>query len=389
MPVSVFDVSQVPIAFVITGLQVGGAEGALVELATRLDRRRFKPVVYSLLPAPPAEQSALVQKLAAAEVRIEFLNARGWWSLPRVVGRLWRCFSRERPTLVQGFLFHANLVAALAAWLAGVPAVVTGIRVAEPRRWHLRLARWTDWMVQRHVCVSRAVADYAVSSGGLPSEKLVVIPNGVDAERFINARPADLQSFGIRPGWRVVTFIGRLAPQKGLDLLIQQAASLFSQVPEVDLLLVGHGPARATLERQVRALNLSDRIHFAGWQADIPEILAASEVVVLPSRWEGMPNVVLEAMAAGKPVAAASVEGISELLGPGADAQSAPPEDALAFRELVLFLLKAPHQAALLGEQNRLRATREFCIQKMIERYESLYTSLLQPAVFAPVHEDF
>jgi starch synthase (maltosyl-transferring) len=367
----------VQVAFVISDLQVGGAERALVELATRIDRSRFEPVVYCLTPAPPAERSELVHALRAANIRTEFLNARGWWSAPRVLGVLWRSFSRQRPRLVQGFLFHANFIGALAAWLAGVPVMISGIRVAEPRASHLKLARWTECLVARHVCVSRAVANYSQQIAGLPVEKLTVIPNGVDVNRYSGAIPADLQKLGLRPARRAITFVGRLDPQKGLGWLMHLATKAFERIQSHDLLIVGHGPARNMLERMVQELGIGERVHFAGWTADVPAILAASDVLVLPSRWEGMPNAVLEAMAAGKPVVACAVEGVTELLGPDADAQSVPPGDADAFLEKLLRFVESPQRAQEIGKKNQTRAADQFPFEMMVRRYENLYTELL------------
>lgn len=362
----------------ISDLHVGGAERALVELATRIDRSRFEPVVYCLLPAPPEERSALVEALHAAGVHTEFLNARGWWSLPRVLVTLWRRLARQRPRVVQGFLFHANFVGSLAAWMARVPAVVSGIRVAEPRTSHLRLARWTDALVSRHVCVSQAVADYSQHAGRLPVEKLLVIPNGIDLSRYAEVVPADLQQLGFRPARRAITFVGRLDPQKGLGWLLHLASKAFERLPDHDLLIVGHGPARDLLERMVRELGIAERVHFAGWQAEIPAILAASDVLVLPSRWEGMPNAILEAMAAGKPVVACAVEGVAELLGAEGDAnaQVVPSGDAAAFLEKLVRFVENPQFAVEIGARNRVRAANRFRIEQMVGRYENLYTEL-------------
>src|SRR5262249_6138085 len=128
------------------------------------------------------------------------------------------------------------------------------------------------------------------------------------------ARPADLASLGIPSGSQVLLTIGRLDPQKGLHDLIEAAGLICAKYPRAHFLLVGEGPQRVALERAIREKGLGDRIHLAGWRADIPEILAAGYALVLSSHWEGMPNVVLEAMAAGLPVVATRVEGISELV---------------------------------------------------------------------------
>ena len=145
--------------------------------------------------------------------------------------------------------------------------------------------------------MSQAVADFSAARLGLPAEKLVVIPNGIDLDKYPARQPADLRAFGIAAGRRAVTFVGRLEPQKGVEWLIETAPLWLAKLPDCDLLLVGEGPLRASLEAAARAAGIADRVHFAGWRADVPEILAASDLLVLPSVWEGMPNVVLEAMA--------------------------------------------------------------------------------------------
>ncbi len=367
--------SRIRIALVITELQVGGAERCCVQLATGLGRDKYDPVVYSLLAAPPEDRASLVHELQASGIPVHFLGARSWLSLPRTILSLRRHFLRQRPDLVQGFLFHANLVAALAAWLANVPCMMSGIRVAEPRGWHLRLARWADRFVTNHVCVSQAVAEYSRTAGRLPSQKIVVIPNGVDLRKFSDSTPIDLQELGVPAGRRAITFVGRLDAQKGVGWLMHLASRIFAQCKLHDLLVVGQGPDRELLEQIVRELRIGPRVRFAGWQADVPAILAASDVLVLPSQWEGMPHVVLEAMAAGKPIVACDVEGVRELLGEGAEKQIAPRGDAEAFLNRLSSILDDADLAAKLGTQNHRRVADQFAIATMVARYDLLYRS--------------
>lgn len=154
--------------------------------------------------------------------------------------------------------------------------MVAGIRVAEHGiKWHLWLDRLTQRWVDRYVCVSQSVADFSASKTGLSSEKLVVIPNGIDLDKYSAQKPADLQVFGIGPDRRAVAFVGRLEPQKGVKWLIETAPHWLGKLPDCDLLMVGEGPLRSSLEATVKAAGVADRIHFAGWRADVPEILAA------------------------------------------------------------------------------------------------------------------
>ncbi len=365
------------IALCITDLDVGGAERCMVELACRLDRRRFHPVVYCLAGCPAAGDDSLVSLLESAGVEVHFLGARGNWHIFSVVRRLKHLLALQNPQLIQSFLFHANIVARIAARRTGVPKAVSGIRVAEPRRRHLWIDRFTDRLVDRHVCVSRSVARFSETRAKLPAEKLVVIPNGVDLAGFPAEHPADLSQFGIGTDRRVVTFVGRLDRQKGLPWLIETAPAWLERLPESDLLLVGKGTEGPKLKRMCRRLGIADRVHFAGRRPDVPEILAASELLVLPSAWEGMPNVVLEAMAAGLPVVATTVEGVCELLGPAAERQTVGYGDSQALTDKIVALIEDSRTATRLGTENRRRAEENFDITRMVATYQDLWESIV------------
>ena len=367
--------SPVRLALVITELEIGGAEQALVNLATGLARERFSPEVYSLKPRPKNE--LLVQRLEAAKIPVHFLDVKSFWQFFSAVARLAALFKEQQPQVVQSFLFNANVVATLAARRAKVPRMVTGIRVADPNQWRQRMERWLTPKVDKVVCVSQGVADFCQSKCRFPAEKLVVIPNGVDLSRFENVQPADLTELGVAPGRRAILYVGRLEWQKGLDwLLVKVMPRVFRELPQHDLLLVGAGPEHDALLRHAMALDNMSSVHFPGWRAEVPQILAASDLLVLPSRWEGMPNAVLEAMAAGKPVVATQAEGVLELLGDGAAQQSCPAGDAAGFAQRILRLAQDRTLAAELGAQNQRRAAAEFSLASMISRYESLYESL-------------
>ena len=364
------------IALCITDLDVGGAERCLVELATRLDRNRFAPQVYCLGARPPDDASSCVPPLEEAGIPVHCLGGHRYRHTSAIIGQLTRLLAQQSPQILQTFLFHANLLGRIAARRAGIPSVVSGIRVAERHaRWHLWADRLTRKMVDRHVCVSHSVARFSVDHARLPADKIVVIPNGIDPDEFPAADPADLTRHGIPATHRAITFVGRLTPQKGLRWLVETAPHWLDKIPDCDLLLVGKGPQRSQLERLSARLNISGRVHFAGWQANIPEVLAASHILVLPSRWEGMPNVVLQAMATGLPVLSTDVEGVVELLGDGAPKQTVTYGDSRLLVEKLAAIMSNPGLATQLGNENRLRAA-DFTLARMVASYETLWESL-------------
>jgi glycosyltransferase involved in cell wall biosynthesis len=367
-------VSHLPtrIAFCITDLDPGGAEWALVQLAAGLDRAEWDPRVYCL--GPPG---ALVDRLAEAGIGVECLGARSARNVGVII-RLARRLRAFRPALLQTFLFHANLAGRIAGRLARVPVVVCGIRVAErERRWHLLLDRWTQRLVTHNVCVSRAVADFSIARGRLHPDKLSVIPNGVDCERFAQAIPADLAEFGIPRGTRTILSVGRLHPQKGHDLLISAVAPLLAERPNLHVLIVGEGPSRERLQSQIVELGCREQVHLAGWRSDIPEIMKACTIFTLPSRWEGMPNVVLEAMAASLPVVATDVEGVHELIRNGVNGIVVRGDSAADFRSGLQALLDDPAMQNRFRSEAQTHVAKAFATHNMLARYHALYRELL------------
>jgi glycosyltransferase involved in cell wall biosynthesis len=366
------DSAPTRIAFCITDLDPGGAEQALVQIVTRLDRREWEPAVYCLGPA-----GALVAPLESAGIAVTCFGARSarkvsvLWKLARELGRF-------RPRILQTFLYHANITGRLAAWTAGVPHVVCGIRVAERRgRMRLRIDRLTDWMVDRHVCVSESVAEFARMEGGLPARKLVVIPNGVDAARFAEASPADLVPFGIPRSARTLLFVGRLDFQKGPELLIEAADRVLTAHADAHVLLVGDGPLRARLAAQAQQTAVADRIHFAGARSDVPMLMRASYALVLPSRWEGLPNVVLEAMSAGLPVVATAVEGTREVVKSGETGWLVPPDSVDALADALDRLLSHYEGVPAIARRAQDAVQERFTWCGATRSYVDLYRSLL------------
>lgn len=361
------------IAFVITELDLGGAERALVQLVCGLPRDEWEPRVYCL--GPPGE---LQVPLAAAEVPVHCFHATGLRQAPRVLRELTRALREFQPSIVQTFLFHGNLLGRLAAARAGVPVVVSGIRVAEHRKaWH----RWLEWLTERwvtaHVCVSRGVADFCRDRVGLSPHKLHVIPNGIDVAPFRTASPIDRAREGLPEHARLLLTVARLDAQKGVDLLITAAANVLPNHPDAWVIIIGDGPLQAALRSQAEATGVKDRIRFLGTRRDVPAWMVSATALVLPSRWEGMPNVVLEAMAAGLPVLATDVEGVSELIQPGSNGWIVPKENPAALAEVMNRLLRQPEMTRGMGECSQHIIFERFTNTKILSSYTALYRRLL------------
>jgi starch synthase (maltosyl-transferring) len=363
----------VPIALVITELEIGGAERALVSLATGLDRGRWSPTVIALGP-----DAALARPLREAGIPVACLGLSPRRPL-RAIRRLAAALRASRPCLIQSFLFHANVLARVVARRAGDPPVLAGIRVAEHgKAWHRALERWTFSLGAGAVCVSEGVRKFSVEMGRLPADSLVVIPNGVDVATFDRSPVIDRGSLAVPDGAHLALFVGRLDVQKGVADLVRAAGIVAAERPDWYLAIAGDGPERDSLHALAKEIPcLPGRIRWLGHRDDIPSLLKAADLLVLPSRWEGMPNVVLEAMAARRPVVATAVEGTAELVVPGQTGWLVRPGDSTALAGALLDAATDRARLRRFGEAARARVEAAFTCDGAVAAYEALWAGVL------------
>ena len=352
--------NPLPLAAVITELDPGGAERAFVRIVVGLRDRGWAPRALTLRRTPHA--GVLTDRLTAAGVTVTPVDSRGLPNPASLVSQL----RRQRPAAVLSFLFHANLLTRLAAPLAGSPPVICGARVAERRRnGHRTLDRLTAPLVDRWVCVGESVRRFSIEAAGLPADRVVTIPNGVDADPWANAAPADRAALGLPPDARVLLSAGRLDEQK--DPLGLLAAFERLGRGDVFLLLAGDGALRDEVERRA-----GPRVRVLGRRDDLPGLMALAEAFVLPSRWEGTPNVALEAVAAGTPVIATAVDGTAEILTHGETARLVPPGDPAALAAELAWAIDHPADAAATARRARQTVLPRHDWDAVIAAYDSL-----------------
>ena len=364
----------IPIAFCITELDRGGAERALSQLVLGLNRKEWLPRVFCLGP-----RSHFADVIEAGGVAVECFGGTGVTSLPRVLIQLTLALRGFQPAVLQTFLFHANIIGRIAGRLARVPRIVSGIRVADRRsRWYGRIDRWTNGFVDHNVCVSQGAADFSINETGLSSHKLSVIPNSVDYELFAAATPTDLTQFGIPAGSPVGITVGRLEEQKGIDVLLTATSLVLRDHRNCHFLIVGDGCDRVALESQARQLGIANSVHFVGSRDDVPSLLAASTLFVLPSRWEGMSNALLEAMAAGIPVVATAVEGSSELVRSGETGLLVSANDSNALAAAIHELLEHPGRSCEMASKAQDSVRSDYTTGNVVRTYCDLYRQLIR-----------
>ncbi len=325
-----------------------------------------------------SREGALVEPLRAAGISVESLHVNRRRPL-QAVQLVARALQRSKPRLVQSFLFHANVATKLAAPFAGSPWVVGGLRVAERQQgWHLTVDRLTSGLSAGAVCVSAGVRRFSIEVGKLNSDRLAVITNGVDVDLIDRAPVIDRTHLGIASDSFLTLYVGRLNPQKGLEFLLEAAAIVVEARPDWHLSLVGDGPLRESLLIQADAYTaLQGRVHWLGRRDDVPGLLKGADLMVLPSLWEGMPNVVLEAMAARLAVVGTKVEGTEDLVVPDETGWLVPPADPEALAAILLDAATDRDRLRQFGEAGRARVEAKFTPARVSEAYERLWAGIL------------
>ncbi|MBN1993495.1 MAG: glycosyltransferase [Anaerolineae bacterium] len=362
MPVKLFHL--------ITELSVGGAQKALFRLLKYLDRDRFAPVVACLYNG----EGTVATEIRNLDIPVFDLGMTAKWR-GDALGRLYRLLRREQPDILHTWLFHANLPGRVLGRLAGVPVIICAERtMVMESEWRYRLNRSTIKLVDRVIANSANVREFCLSHIGLPAEKVVVIPNGIELNPAPPpARAAARQSLGLPLESLVVGAVSRFAPVKGLDVLLRALV----QVPHARLVVVGDGPERANLTQLAGDLGITQQVHWAGYRADVPHLLPAFDLFVQPSWHEGLPNTILEAMAAGLPVVATAVGGTPEVVVDGVTGLIVPPGDPMALAGAIHHLLVDTNLRGQMGRAGQSRVQQHFDIQQNVERTESLYKELL------------
>lgn len=354
---------------------VGGTEQSAKTLAAHLVSRGHQVEVLTLRqPGQPATED-----LDGIRVR------RSLWGLGRgplfvmtYAGSLAWCLLRRRKqfdVLQVHFAYLDALVASmLRSWLRG--GIILRLGGGGPagdlaRLRRLGVDRWfLPWIkrLDRVVVVSEQMREELLDAG-FEHGRVVVIPNGVDTERFSSAdgaagRPA--------AGAQAIT-VARLSEEKGVDVLLDAWTRVVAKMPHARLLIVGHGPLHAPLQRQADAAGLNGSVRFLGEVADVAPDLRASDVFVLPSRSEGLPNALLQAMAAGLPCIATRVGGVPELIEDRVNGRLVAPEQAEALAEALVWMFRHPEEAARYRAAARCTVEARFTLERMAENYLNVY----------------
>ncbi|MCP4716491.1 MAG: glycosyltransferase, partial [Deltaproteobacteria bacterium] len=329
----------VKIFYLITSTNYGGTERALHELICRIDKEAFDVSVCSV--KNPGGFAKRLQAEAHGFYTLGLAEAGGWQALLTFVPallRLLRLLKGQRPQIVHSFLFRANILGRLAGRLAGIPIVISSVRVIEShKKYKYFIDRMTSSLVDRYTAVSEAARRFVLAQADVSAEKVLTIYNGVDVHH--ECRPAPLD-FAVAENVFKVAFISRFDKQKGHAVLLRALKNVVVRNNNIIVYLWGEGPEEAQIKNMVAAADLSVYVCFMGTVDAVRSYLTRMDALVLPSLWEGMPNVVLEAMAEAKPVIASRIPGLDEVVVDGRTGLLVEPGDADGFAEAMITLME-------------------------------------------------
>jgi glycosyltransferase involved in cell wall biosynthesis len=382
----------------ILNLEIGGAQEVVRTLVKYLASERCTPIVCTFQDGP------LRQEIEQLGIPVEILAQRkhSVVALPLFLLdmlRLWRSLSalvrRYKVDIIQTHLLTSldYLVLAL-RYTTPLRAVYWTFHSFQfelhrdqltRRRWlygpkraaHRLLYRWAARLVDGYIAISEQVGQALVDVIGPIGHRIEVIPNGVDVGRYGGAtgdpRRAVRAELGLDPDTRLIAQVGTLKEVKGHRFMIEAMSVLASRYPDLHLLLVGDGELRDPLQAQVAEAALGARVHFLGSRGDVADLLAASDLFVLPSLWEGLSMALLEAMATGLPIVASQVSGTVQAIKPGEHGLLIPPGDTQAIVDGISQVLSDPNRARVMGAAAQERIAAEFSAQKQADDHLELY----------------
>jgi glycosyltransferase involved in cell wall biosynthesis len=367
--------------YLLDSLDLGGTETQAVELALRLPESGYEVTLGCLRARGP-----LLERLQGSQVAVREFHPEGGIDSPAGFYQLLRLswfLRRAKFDIVHTHDLWSNLLGVPAARLAGVRAIVSSRRDLANFDWYQSKRRGWLRRIQNlggAVLVNATpIRDALIAEDGFKPEKLRVIHNGVDIEKFHRSGDERDQLFpGVGRG-KVIVLVGNMhSDVKGHPWLIASAPAVVHDYPSARFVLAGDGEQRPRFEQQVAKLGLEQNFLFLGRRTDIPKILACCDIAVLPSRAEGLPNAVLEYMAAGLPTIASRVGGNAELIEDGVTGLLVPSEDSAALSHALLAVLRDPELARRMAQSGQQFTIRNFSFERLVREVDELYSELLR-----------
>lgn len=370
-------IKRLRILFAMGHSGVGGAEANLLEFLRHADRERFEFFVCTFVGRGELAQRA--KELGWQAVHLATSDPFGFLN-PRLILQLRALLREWQPHIVHIYGLKVEaLMAPLARWNR-VPLIISAIRSANiHRRWyHQRLNRWTAHYVDYWISNSQRGKEIHVAQTGVDPQRIKLHHQGIDLAKFdrIGNRQAVRSKLGVGERDLLIGTVANLRPMKGHKDIIDSIPFIIRRLPMVRFIFIGRDQMAGEIQRYAQARGVSDRIIFAGMQHDIPRLLSALDLFLLPSHREGISTAILEALAMRLPVIATSVGGLPEIIEDGITGILIKPQQPQEIVQAVIKLAKLPLLRLRLGQAGRLLIEQRFSLEPSIRSLEELYWEL-------------
>ncbi|MBU0533654.1 MAG: glycosyltransferase [Candidatus Omnitrophica bacterium] len=369
---------KINILYLIATLDIGGAERQLVELVKRIDKKKFNPIVCCLTRGGPLEQEL-------KETRVEyFILGKKFKFDFSVIFKLISILKQKNIHILHTWMFTSNSFGRMAGIVSQTPIMIASERCVDlwKNGLHLLIDKTLANFTDKIICVSEAVKNFYHNDAYIPLDKMITIYNGIKIDDEVNIdKEKKKKEFGAIGKDNIVTTVGRLAPQKGIEYLLYAVPKILESMSKIKFLIVGEGTEKNKLKKLADKLNISRNIIFTGLRNDVNEILTITDIFVLPSIFEGLPNVIMEVMLSKKPVIATRIPGTDELVVDGETGILVPPKDAESLASAIINVLKNPAKAKEMGINGRKRVEKYFSIDKTVRKTEELYETLIRTKI--------
>jgi glycosyltransferase involved in cell wall biosynthesis len=366
---------RIKVLLIVDSLGMGGAERQVLEIARRIDRNVFDLYVCSL----SIENNLLLEDFQKIDIPVYAIKQYGFFDYS-CLSKLFNYIKYLKPDIVHTFLFTADCYGRIAAKLAAVPIIISSQRNVDlwKKSRHILLDRILGRITTRFIANSQAVKRFLVEAEGIKPSIIEVIYNGVDLRAFNDSFDKDYlkNSLGFPANKRIITMVARLAYAKDHITYLKAAKIVLSELKDVYFLIIGVGELEEKIKKEILNFGLECSCGLLGRRRDIPQILSITDISVLTSLYEGCANIILESMAASKPVVATDAGGNRELIMDGSTGYIVPIKDEKALADRICYLLKNPDIMKKMGEVARKRVGESFTLEKMITSIDNLYREL-------------
>jgi glycosyltransferase involved in cell wall biosynthesis len=364
---------KIKIVYVIGTLEIGGAEKQLYLLIKNLNRKKFETFLIALRSGRMEKDFKKITTLYILKKKFKFDIL--------ILFRLIKILKKEKPQILHTFMFTSNTWGRLAGILCRVPFIIASERSADLwKKWyHILIDKILLKFTDKIVCNSEEVRKIYFKKIDGKEEKFEVIYNGIEIEKYekLKENPELKNELKIK-NEKIILTGGRLSFEKNLETFLYIAKNVKKEFSEVKFIIVGEGEEKEKLLKLTDKLDLKNDVIFTGYRSDLPQLIKISDIIVLISLWEGMPNLIIEGMLCKKPVICTEIGGGREIIKDRETGFLVNPKDIQKIVERILTLLKNPEIFEKMGEKGYNFIKENFSLERMIQNYENLYLKIFE-----------